>query len=179
MTDPAVIRLQQRGRFRERSRANARAMSGAGVPEDDVLEAMNRRHLGVVEQPLAGGAIDIHLALAQYGKGIPFCVAEGYHYGRNPLLYARESLGAFRSPYFSIRLPEQQRWWCGIVWLEQNRGCPSCIRLAYQFADENGWPQPKRLAELLDLGGNPAGPQRGLELPGGPRLTRHGFTRGR
>lgn len=148
-----------------------RALAGAGVGEDEILDAANKWHLAVLEQRLAGGAIDLHLGYAKHYKGLPFCVAEA-----GTEIWAREGLGAFRSPYFSIRLPEQQRWWCGIVWLEQNRGCPSCIRLAYQFADENGWKQPRRLGELLGLAED-LGPLRGT-TPTGPRMTRHGFTRG-
>jgi hypothetical protein len=175
MSDPAQIRVY-RNKLRERAVANARAIAGAGVGEDEILDAMNRWHLAVLEQRLAGGSVDLHLGMARHGKGLPFCVAEAHHAHGKPLVWAPEGLGAFRSPYFSLKLPEQQRWWCGIVWLEQNRGCPSCIGLAYRFADEEGWPQPKRLGELLGLGETLA-PERGSHT-GGPRLTRQGFVRG-
>lgn len=158
-----------RPRHRELSHANHRAIAGAGIPEADVLEAMNKLHVAVLEQPLGGGGIQIHLGLARHGKGRPFCTAG--HGG--PTIIARESLGAFRSPYFSIRLPEQQRWWCGIVWLEQNRGCPSCVSRAYQYADEQGWAQPRRLGELLGIGGGPA-----RDTSSGPSIGAKGFTRG-
>jgi hypothetical protein len=124
----------------ELHRANRRALAGAGLNEQLVLDALNRRHVGVLEQPLAAGAIMLHIGLARHGAGHPFCA---------PKIIARESLGAFRSPYFSPKLKESQRIWCGIVWLEQNRGCPSCIEAAYKFADEHGWKQPRRLGELL------------------------------
>lgn len=166
-----IVMLQQRARHRSLARANARALAGAGIPEDQVLEAMNRWHLGVLEQQLAGGAIDLHLGLARHGRGVPFCTA-----GSKPVIWAREGLGAFRSPYFSMQLPEAQRWWCGIVWLEQNRGCPTCIQRAYQYADEQGWRQPRRLGDLLGLS-EVLGPERGSE-GSGPRMTRQGFTRG-
>lgn len=120
--------------------ANRRALAGAGLTEALVLEAMNRAHIGVLEQQLAAGAVNLHLGIARHGAGRPFCAPEQV---------ARESLGAFRSPYFSPKLKESQRIWCGIVWLEQNRGCPSCIERAYAYADERGWAQPKRLGELL------------------------------
>ena len=178
MADATQI-SRMRTRHLARQLANVRAFAGAGVGEDEVLAAMNRRHIGVLEQQLAAGALDLHLGLALHGKGVPFCVGWSHHTKGTPLLEAREGLGAFRSPYFSMKLPERQRWWCGIMWLELNRGCPTCISLAYQFADEEGWPQPKRLGDLLELpGGDGAlGPQRGVEQTG-PRMTRQGFTRG-
>lgn len=174
MSDVVSLR-SYRNRLRQRELANIRAIQGAGVGEDQILDAMNRWHLGVLEQQLAAGAIDLHLGYARHGHGMPFCVAEAHVLEGKPKVSARESLGAFRSPYFSMNLPEQQRWWCGIVWLEQNRGCPSCTRLAYQFADEEGWPQPKRLGELLGLGETLA-PARGTTQTG-PRMTRQGFVR--
>lgn len=120
--------------------ANRRALAGAGLNEAMILEAMNRAHIGVLEQQLAGGAVQLHLGIARHGAGRPLCAPEQI---------ARESLGAFRSPYFSPKLKESQRIWCGIMWLELNRGCPSCVQLAYKYADERGWAQPKRLGELL------------------------------
>lgn len=171
MPDPVT----QRPLHRALNRANIRALAGAGVPESDVLEAMNRWHLAVLEQPLLGGALQLHLGLARGGKGVPFCTTTIENHGK-PRVWARESLGAFRSPYFSIRLPEPQRWWCGIVWLEQNRGCESCVACAYKWADEEGWAQPKRLGDLLGLGETLA-PARGA-TPSGPRLTSRGFVRG-
>lgn len=175
MPDPTVTRTF-RNRLRQRELANIRALAGAGVGEDEILQAMNEWHMAVLEQPLAGGAIQIHLGLARGGKGIPFCTTTIEHVGK-PLVWARESLGAFRSPYFSMKLPEQQRWWCGIVWLEQNRGCSDCIACAYKWADEEGWKQPKRLGELLELGTEPLGPARGNGTAG-PRITSRGFVRG-
>ena len=124
----------------ERDRANRRALLGAGLNEELVLEALNRRHIAVLEQQLGVGAIMLHLGFARHGAGRPLCA---------PTVTTRESLGAFRSPYFSPRLKESQRIWCGIVWLEQNRGCTGCIEAAYKLADERGWRQPHRLAELL------------------------------
>lgn len=170
MPNQTQIKLA-RTRHRERELANIRALAGAGVREDTVLAAMNRWHLAVLEQQLGGGHVDLHLGLARHGRGVPFCTA-----GSRPFVWARESLGAFRSPYFSMDLPEQQRWWCGIVWLEQNRGCPSCIARAYQWADEEGWRQPRRLGDLLG-GLEGLGPERGNE-PTGPRIGRSGFVRG-
>lgn len=160
MSDAVILRTQAKARHRERARANARALAGAGVDEDELLDAMNKVHLAVLEQPLAGGGLDIHLGLAQYGRGVPFCTA-----AVGAKVWAREALGAFRSPYFSMRLPENQRWWCGIAWLELNRGCPTCIDYAYRYARDQGFKQPTRLGELL-------------ERDEGPRLGREGFTRG-
>lgn len=174
MADPQI--RAYRNRLRARELANVRAVAGAGVGEDEILDAMNRWHLAVLEQPLAGGSLDLHLGFARHGRGLPFCVAEAHTLHGKPKVWARESLGAFRSPYFSMQLPEPQRWWCGVVWLEQNRGCPTCVGLAYRFADEEGWPQPKRLGELLGLG-ETLGPERGNQTSG-PRLTRRGFVRG-
>lgn len=134
-TDPVVLR-----RFRSLHEANRRAQAGAGVSESDVLDAMNRRHLAVLEQQVGGGGIVPHLGIARGGRGRPFCASDQI---------ARESLGAFRSPYFSLRLPESQRIWCGIAWLELNRGCEECIHQAYAYADARGWPQPRQLGELL------------------------------
>jgi hypothetical protein len=131
-----------RARFRELAEANRRAFAGASVPETDVLDALNRRHLAVLEQHRPGGFIMLHLGHARHGHGRPFCA---------PLdVEIPESLGAFRSPYFSIQLPEQQRIWCGIVWLERNRGCYACVQWAYTIADMRGWRQPRRLGELLE-----------------------------
>ena len=173
-----VISLKHyRNALKTRRRANELAQAGAGVDEDIILEAANRWHLAVLEQRLGGGGIQIHLGMARGYRGVAFCVGEAAHQGA-PMIWARESLGAFRSPYFSMKLPEDQRWWCGIVWLEQNRGCPSCIRLAYQFADENGWKQPRRLGELLELGSETLGPARGSSSSTGPRITARGFERG-
>jgi hypothetical protein len=124
----------------ELNRANARALAGSGLSEGLVLEALNRRHLAVLEEPRAGGAVHLHVGHARHGTGRPLCT---------PAVSLRESLGAFRSPYFSPRLRESQRIWCAIVWLEQNRGCSRCIELAYAHADEQGWKQPRRLGELL------------------------------
>lgn len=134
--DPVVLR-----RFRSLHEANRRAQAGAGVSEADVLDAMNRRHIGVLEQQVGAGAIVLHLGVSRGGRGRPFCA---------PDMIAREALGAFRSPYFSMRLPESQRIWCGISWLEQNRGCEECTHIAYAYADRQGWPQPRRLGELLE-----------------------------
>jgi hypothetical protein len=175
MPDPVITR-GYRNRLKQRELANIRAFAGAGINEDEILDAMNHWHLAVLEQQLGGGAVHIHLGYARHGKGVPFCTAVLEAAGA-PRIWARESLGAFRSPYFSIKLPEKQRWWCGIVWLEQNRGCPDCIDCAYKWADEQGWPQPRQLGELLGLQER-LGPLRGGDQPQGPHFARNGFTRG-
>jgi hypothetical protein len=174
VADPAIKALR-RQRFRELDRANARALAGAGVPESDVLEVLNRWHLGVLGQKLAGGALMLHLGLARPGRGAPLCTA-GDPRDPKQRIWAPEQLGAFRSPYFSIRLPEPQRWWCGIVWLEQNRGCQECVHRAYKWADDEGWAQPRALGDQLGLGEG-LGPERGSGASG-PRITSTGFRRG-
>lgn len=176
MSDVVQLARYRKTAHKARAMANARALAGAGVGEDEVLKAMNERHLAVLEQQLGGGFTMLHLGLAKGGKGLPFCVGEAHTLHNAPLVWAREGLGALRSPYFSVKLPEQQRWWCGIVWLEQNRGCESCVRLAYQFAEENGWPQPKRLGDLLGLG-ETLGPLKGTTQTAA-RMTSRGFVRG-
>jgi hypothetical protein len=133
--------VTRRPLHRELERANARAYAGAGISEAETLEAMNRQHVAVLEQQLGGGAVMLHLGLARHGRGRPFCA---------PRVWAREALGAFRSPYFSMYRPEPERWECGIRWLELNRGCEQCVDHAYAYVRQLGWKVPRTLGRLLE-----------------------------